>query len=354
MKSAAINKFRPALINWYNNNLRKLPWRDTDNPYYIWVSEVMLQQTQVNTVIPYYQRFITLFPDIKTLAKSRRQSVLKAWEGMGYYARARNLHKAAQQVVSELNGSVPDDPEQFHTLPGVGDYIMAAVQSIAFKQPLAVVDGNVKRVIARLFEDDTPVNKPGSHKSFQIIADSLLDHKYPDIFNQAMMELGAIICKIKNPDCRYCPVIKFCSSYKHKTTNTFPKRIKSQIVPEIHTAVAVIHKKGRILITKRKQDGLLGGLWEFPGGKIEKSETPDTACIREIREEINLDIEIISHMAHVKHAYTHFKLKMDVYKCRYLSGRVRLNGPVDFCWIKPNETDLYPFPKANHKFMHLI
>ena len=158
MKPAAIKKFRLAMVNWYNDQQRQLPWRDTDNPYYIWVSEVMLQQTQVNTVIPYYLRFIKLFPDLKTLAKSPQQSVLKAWEGMGYYARGRNLHKAAKQVVSELNGTVPDDPELFHSLPGVGDYIMAAVQSIAFKHPLAVVDGNVKRVIARLFQNETPVN----------------------------------------------------------------------------------------------------------------------------------------------------------------------------------------------------
>jgi len=354
MKPSAVKKFGLALINWYNNHQRDLPWRKTSNPYYIWVSEVMLQQTQVNTVIPYYNRFIAHFPDIQSLAEADQQSVLKAWEGMGYYARARNLHRSAQQVVADHKSKVPDDPEIFRTLQGVGDYIMAAVQSIAFKHPLAVVDGNVKRVLARIYENETPVNKSGSHKIFQVIADRLLDKSCPDIFNQAMMELGAIVCKIKNPDCSTCPVEIFCLSNKHQSTSVFPKRIIKQKVPEVHIAIGVIRKKGQILITKRKSDGLLGGLWEFPGGKIKEDESSEEACIREIKEEVNLDIEIISHMAHVMHAFTHFKLQMDVYECRYLSGRVRLHGPVDFRWIKPNEMGKFPFPGANHKFMHLI
>jgi len=349
-----IPKVRTRLIKWYTENQRRLPWRQTDNPYHIWVSEVMLQQTQVGTVIPYYNRFIRQFPDLPSLARADQQQVLKAWEGLGYYARARNLQKAARIIAEQHAAIIPNDIQSFRKLPGVGDYISAAVLSIAFGQPLAVVDGNVKRVLARLELIDAPVNKSSSHQIFKSAALEMLDRARPGIFNQALMELGAMICTPANPDCSHCPISDHCRAYATEKVNAYPKRIKPKPTPRYHIAVGVVYKDRRVLITQRKPEGLLGGLWEFPGGKVGPKEDAPSACIREIKEEVNLTIKIEDYLTRVKHAYTHFKIVMDVYRCRFVSGRVKLRGPVDYRWIKLSEIDRYPFPKANHKFISLL
>ncbi len=342
------------LLNWYRHNHRQLPWRRTNNPYHIWVSEVMLQQTQVNTVLSYYRKFLNQFPDVTHLASADLQDVLKAWEGMGYYARARNLHRATKIVIQEHRGEIPTSWEGFKKLPGVGDYIAAAVLSIAFDQPYPVIDGNVKRVLARLLQIEAPVNKTSSYKLFKEVASTLLDLQNPGTFNQAMMELGAVVCKPKNPLCNSCPLQSDCLAHQREKINEYPKRLKSEPVPEYHIVVGVVFKNNHVLITQRNPKGLLGGLWEFPGGKVGENEDPQTACIREIKEEVNLIVKIDSFISRVKHAYTHFKIILDVFCCRYLNGKVRLNGPVDYRWIKLGEIDRFPFPKANHKFIPLL
>lgn len=344
-----LHRLRQKLLKWYNKNQRNLPWRKTTDPYHIWVSEVMLQQTQVDTVIPYYKRFLKLFPNLKLLARADLNVVLKAWEGLGYYARARNLRKAAAVVLDKHQGRVPEDEDDFRALPGVGEYICAAVLSIAFKKPLAVVDGNVKRVLARLLLINTPVNDSKNPKTFSEAADLLLARKNPHLFNQAMMELGALICRPKNPDCLNCPLQKFCKANQGNLVEKFPKRIKTKKVPTYHIAAGVVFKKGKILITRRKPEGLLGGLWEFPGGKKLKNETLETTCIREIKEEVNLDVKVIKKLTTVKHAYTHFKIIMDVFTCDFVKGRIKLNGPDNFCWIRLDQIDNYPLPKATLK-----
>ena len=345
---------RKQLMKWYRANHRDLPWRRSNRPYHIWVSEVMLQQTQVKTVLNYYRRFLTEFPNIKQLAAADLQAVLKVWEGMGYYARARNLHRAAKTVVQDHRGRIPDQWEVFHSLPGVGDYIAAAVLSIAFNQPHPVVDGNVKRVLARLQKIQAPVNQASSYRQFKKAAAKLLDFRQPGIFNQAMMELGALICRPRNPLCDACPVNHLCRAYQTRQVADFPKRQKLKATPQYHIAVGVVFKNQRVLITRRKTEGLLGGLWEFPGGKIKDGESAAAACIREIKEEVNLDVHIDRHLAQVKHAYTHFKIIMEVFCCKYISGSVYLRGPVAFRWIRLNEYKNYPFPKANHKFIPLL
>jgi A/G-specific adenine glycosylase len=349
-----IYRLQTALLCWYQQNHRKLPWRETKNPYRIWVSEVMLQQTQVKTVVSYYQNFIRQFPTIKKLAEAELQSVLKAWEGMGYYARARNLLKAAHIIIKEHDGKIPKAYNDIHSLPGVGDYIAAAVLSIAYKKPHAVVDGNVKRVLARLLCVKEAVNVSSFDKLFQAKATALLEKNKPDIFNQAMMELGALVCKPKTPECTLCPLTKYCCAFIKDVANDYPKRVKRTKTPTYHVAVGVIFKKGRMLITQRKPDGLLGGLWEFPGGKIKKKERAEDACLREIKEETNITVNIIKQVAKVRHAYTHFKIVMDVFCCKHQSGRVKRNGPVAHRWIRMNEIEKYPFPKANHKFFDAL
>lgn len=346
-----IQSLRKSLINWYMVNQRDLPWRKATCPYPIWVSEVMLQQTQVSTVLPYYHGFLKRFPGLKHLARANLQEVLKAWEGMGYYARARNLHKAAGVVISQHKGIIPQSWQDFRKLPGVGDYIAAAVLSIAFSKPYAVVDGNVKRVLARLFGMQEPVNQSSSKKIFQQAAADLLNAQKPGIFNQAIMELGAIVCRPRNPLCQTCPVQTWCLAYQTGRISEFPGKLKKQAAPQYQIAVGVVFKNGRVLITRRKPEGLLGGLWEFPGGKIKKSEKAEAACVREIKEEVNLAVKIDSHLCRVKHAYTHFKIQMEVFCCCYISGSVNLNGPVDHRWIKLDQLEEYPLPKANHKFL---
>lgn len=345
---------RKSLLRWYRFNQRALPWRDNASPYGIWVSEVMLQQTQVKTVIPYYLKFMETYPDIHDLAGADLEPILKSWEGLGYYARARNLHKAAGIVVREMEGKVPKDFNQFLSLPGVGDYIASAVQSIAFGRAHAVVDGNVKRVLARLFCLETPVNQGNAHKTFKAVATNLLETRKPGSFNQALMELGALVCTPRSPDCTTCPLAGDCMSFDRGQTDEFPFRIKKKKVPVHHIAVGIVRKNGRVLITRRKLDGLLGGLWEFPGGKVENGEPPDQACVRELREETGIKVEPQAFLTRINHAYTHFKIEMDVFYCNYISGQVTLNGPIDHKWVKIKKLHQYPFPRANLKFMPLI
>jgi A/G-specific adenine glycosylase len=349
-----ITTIRRNLLVWYRKHRRELPWRQTEDSYSIWVSEVMLQQTQVNTVLPYYRKFLNHFPDVKSLAKADLQSVLKVWEGMGYYARARNLHRAAKTIVKDHNCKIPADWEVITKLPGIGDYIAAAVLSIGFDQPYPVIDGNVKRVLARLHRIDAPVNKSSSYKIYRHTADKLLDKKNAATFNQAIMELGAMVCTPRNPECRRCPLNRNCLAYKSGLVEDFPKRLKTAPLPVYSIAIGVVKKRNHILITQRKPEGLLGGLWEFPGGKIGKDEEPQTACAREIKEEVNLTVKIDSYITRVRHAYTHFKIIVDVFCCRFVSGKVKLNGPVDYRWIRLNQIDKFPFPKANHKFIPFL
>jgi A/G-specific adenine glycosylase len=351
MNKKEIKTLQQALIDWYLANHRDLPWRKTKDPYRIWVSEVMLQQTQVNTVLPYYQKFLRRFPDIKHLARRDLQEVLKIWEGLGYYARARNLRSAAAIVLDQHRGAVPQSRQEFRKLPGVGDYIAAAVLSIAFDMPYPVVDGNVKRVLSRLFVMEAEVNASSSNNIYQSAAADMLDQSRPGTFNQAMMELGALVCKPQNPLCHVCPLQKHCLAFQSNRTLEFPKKLTKSPIPLYRIAVGVVFKKGRVLITRRKDDGLLGGLWEFPGGKIRNGEKPEAACIREIKEEVNLNVGIDTHLCKVNHAYTHFKILMDVFCCAYAAGRVKLKGPVDFRWIRLDKLEAYPLPRANHKFL---
>ena len=209
----------------------------------------------------------------------------------------------------------------------------------------------MKRVLARLQCIDAPVNNTVSTKIFKTTAENFKDKRRPGTYNQALMELGALICKPKTPLCDNCPVQAYCEAYQTNTVASYPRKTARRKTPHYHIAVGVVIKGDRILITQRKPDGLLGGLWEFPGGKIKRGEEAEAACVREIKEEVNLQIKVIEHLARVRHAYTHFKISMDVFCCKYLAGRVKRNGPVDHCWIKISAIDRYPLPKANHKFL---
>ena len=344
---------RLALSQWYTCNRRDLPWRRSSDPYAIWVSEIMLQQTQVKTVVPYFQRFMALFPDVARLALADEQAVLKAWEGLGYYSRARNMQRAAQSMHA-AGGCVPSDWTALRQLPGIGDYIAAAVLSIAFAKPYAVVDGNVKRVLARLLCMDAPVNQAGGHVVFQTAADRLLDRRHPGRHNQALMELGALICTPRKPQCPQCPLGSHCSALQRQAVAQYPRRAERPAVGEQQWAAGVIVKNGRLLLVRRPSVGLLAGLWEFPSIRLPDGADPAQACLEHLRAALGLTVRLRQQIACVRHAYTHFKLRLNVYLCDWHSGRVRLDGPAAFQWVHPGRIEHLALHKAAHKAMSAL
>jgi A/G-specific adenine glycosylase len=348
LKAMKRKTWTERLLAWYRASHRDLPWRRTGDIYAVWVSEVMLQQTRVETVIPYYERFLARFPTAASLAAAPLQDVLKLWEGLGYYGRARHFHRAAQRVVAEHGGRVPTDYEAFRALPGVGDYIAAAVLSIAAGAPHAVVDGNVLRVWARFRGIGEEVRAAKVVRRIREELRAAIPADEPGDFNQALMELGATVCTPSSPRCPLCPLAAECTAFHEGRTAELPVRSVRPAVPHHRIAVAVIRRRdGRLLIQQRPPEGLLGGLWEFPGGKIEPGETPEEAVRRECREETGLDVAVEAELAEVRHAYSHFSVTLHVFACR-ASGRTRAGRPRR--WVRAAELDDLPFPAANKKF----
>lgn len=353
MSEAIVLTLRQRLLSWYAAQGRDLPWRHTRDPYAIWISEVMLQQTQVTTVMPYYERWLAAFPTVERLAAAPQQSVLKLWEGLGYYARARNLHKAAQQVVAEYDGRFPQRLEEAIALKGIGRTTAGGILSAAFNQPTAILDGNVKRVLARLVALPVPPNK--ALTQLWQCSEQLLDPQQPRDFNQAIMDLGATLCTRHNPACLLCPWQPHCAAYNQNAVSDFPMTEPRKPLPHKQIGVAVItDDQGNILIDRRKQEGLLGGLWEFPGGKIEPDETVEACVSREIKEELDIEIEVGSHLITIEHTYTHFKVTLNVFNCKYLSGDPKPLESDEVKWVTLDEIDQYPFPKANSQIIDAI
>jgi A/G-specific adenine glycosylase len=337
---------RQALLSWYEQFGRDLPWRHCRDPYPIWVSEIMLQQTQVKTVIPYYLRWLEQFPSVEELASAERDRVLKTWEGLGYYSRARNLHRAAQQIVQEYGGVFPTQLEDVLALPGIGRTTASGILSAAFNQPVAILDGNVKRVLARLVALSVPPVK--ATKQLWQLSEALLDRQNPRAFNQALMDLGATVCTPKNPDCKRCPWRADCQAYNLGIQSQLPMREISSPLPHKTIGVAVIwNEQGQILIDRRRPEGLLGGLWEFPGGKIECGETIEECIKREIQEELRIEIEVGDRLITIDHAYSHFSVTLTVHHCRHLSGIPQPVECDEIRWVTLDEIDQFPFPKAN-------
>ncbi|MBD1877940.1 A/G-specific adenine glycosylase [Coleofasciculus sp. FACHB-T130] len=346
LPSSAILEFRRSLLAWYSQNGRDLPWRHHPDPYAIWVSEIMLQQTQVKTVIPYYQRWLAQFPTIETLAAADLQQVLKAWQGLGYYARARNLHKASQEIIQRHNGIFPTHLSDVLALSGIGRTTAGGILSAAFNQPVAILDGNVKRVLARLVALPMPPTK--ATKPLWQLSESLLDPEQPRDFNQALMDLGATICTPHNPACNRCPWMSHCRAYNLNIQSTLPMRETSSPIPHKNIGVAVIwNEQKEILIDRRPQNGLLGGLWEFPGGKLEPGETVEECIKREIQEELGIEIEVGKHLITIDHTYTHFRVTLNVHHCRHLTGIPQPIESDEIRWVTLDEIDQFPFPKAN-------
>lgn len=339
------------LFAWFRRSKRDLPWRHTNDPYKIWISEIMLQQTTVATVIPYYQRWMETFPDIRSLAGARTEKVLKMWEGLGYYERARNINKCARFLVEQFEAKLPDSYKELIKLPGIGSYTAGAVMSIAFGKRFPVLDANVKRVVMRLLMLRGGI-KSKDKKRIEEFLEQLLPEKNVGIFNQALMELGAIICRPKNPSCPDCPFNDFCLSYKKGVQETIPA-LKKKDYKKIHAVLAIIQKRKKVLIQKRPSTGLMSGLFEFPSFEKKRGETSDEAIERGIERELGNEILKKEFLGKVDHAYTSYRVSLDVYSLSLKKGSIQKSS-LKRVWTTEDELDRYPFTSGSSKALRLF
>ena len=339
-----------VLIYWYNNNKRPLPFRSTKDPYKIWISETMLQQTQVKTVIPFYERWVNKLPTIESVSRTNIDSLLKLWEGLGYYRRCQNFYHASKIVVESYKGVIPSDYESFKGLPGVGDYTAGAVLSISFGIPIPAIDGNVKRVMSRLygFKHLTRYNETIIYKAISRTLKSV----NPSDFNQGLMELGALICTSESPKCFKCPLSQNCKAYQSGNPMKYPRKKAKRIIPHFNVVAAIIWRGDSFYIQKRSKNKMLGGLWEFPGGKVEKGETLEMALLRELKEECNFNARILKKATSINHRYSHYSITMHCYYCEEKNDKIVSHTNSN--WIKKNQISQYSFPKANHKIFNFL
>ena len=352
-----MSRLSSRLLNWYHKNKRTLPWRVRNpDPYAVWVSEIMLQQTRVETVIPYFERWMQLFPTINDLARASEHDVLNAWEGLGYYSRARNLHKASKIVAEQHNGKLPRDLDVLRNLPGIGRYTLGAISSIAFSMDVPALDGNIKRVYSRLFDISEAVDSTVGEKILWDLAETHLPKGQAGDYNQALMDLGAMICLPKNPRCLICPLMKMCKARIYSTQNQRPVMKPKRDVPHyIHAAAVIIEQVGnvrnRVLLAQRPSQGLLAGMWEFPNGRVNGDPAKELA--KALKTGYNLKVRATRNkevLTTVQHAYSHFKVTVYAFQCELQfapqNGNLR--------WILVKELDEYPMGKIDRQIAKMI
>ncbi len=331
------------LLAWYDLQKRTLPWRDHPDPYAVWVSEIMCQQTRVETVIPYFEKWMKQFPSVKALASASEQDVLNAWEGLGYYSRARNLHKAAKVVVEKFGGKLPRDLDDLRSLPGIGRYTVGAIASLAFKMDEPTLDGNIRRVFSRLFDVKEIADSTAGEKTlWELTAKNLPKGRAGD-YNQALMDLGAMVCLPKNPRCLICPLMKICKAREAGTQELRPvMKPKKQVPTYVHVA-AVIVERGRVLLSQRPADGLLGGMWEFPNARVDGD--PARELVKALRGATRLKVQKKEPLGFVQHAYSHFRVIVYPFLC------AKVEAPKDkkFKWVPLDELDDYPMGKVDRQ-----
>ncbi len=336
-------------MSWYSKHARELPWRETRDSYKIWISEIMLQQTTVNAVIPYYRKWIKKYPTVNHLVRESEQNLLKAWQGLGYYTRVRNIKKAAHVLVEQFDGKIPKDSHQLRKIPGFGPYTVGAVLSIAYDLRVPIVDANVRRVFMRLLaiEGLADVSKD---KDIYSLLEKIMPQKNNYIFNQSLMELGALICRNREPVCVMCPVKGMCKAYQKGVQEIIPQTKKKEI-KNLDVSLAVIKRANKYLIQQRPSKGLLADLWEFPGGKIEKSETAISALKREIKEELGVDVKSSRLFMKAVHYYTSFRVKLNVFDCSvksYPANNLKRK------WVSAKDFSKYPMPSGSAKIVERL
>jgi A/G-specific adenine glycosylase len=348
------SRFATRLLNWYRQQGRALPWRGHPDPYAVWVSEIMLQQTRVEAVIPYFERWMQQFPTIKDLAAASEQDVLNAWEGLGYYSRARNLHKAAKIVVNQYNGELPRDLKALRALPGIGRYTVGAIASIAFNMDEPTLDGNLRRVFARLFDVSEPADSPTGEEILWSLAAEHLPKGQAGDYNQALMDLGASICLPKNPRCLLCPLMETCKARINGTQQQRPVLKPKKETPHyVHVAGVIVRRIDNppykeVLLAKRPSKGLLGGMWEFPNGRVdgEPAEELESALEAGFR----LKVQRNEALGTVQHAYTHFRVTEHAFRCELLS----ISENENLKWVGLDELEDYPMGKVDRQIARML
>ncbi|WP_318505528.1 A/G-specific adenine glycosylase [Bacillus sp. T3] len=342
--------FQFDLINWFKKEQRQLPWRENQDPYRVWVSEIMLQQTRVDTVIPYFNRFIEQFPTIQALAEADEEKVLKAWEGLGYYSRVRNLHSAVKEVHQQYGGTVPNSPKDISSLKGVGPYTAGAILSIAYGVPEPAVDGNVMRVLSRILLIREDIAKPSVRKIFEAAVRSIISHDNPSYFNQALMELGALICTPTSPSCLLCPVREHCQAFAEGVQTELPIKTKKKKQRLVSLVAAVLtDKEGRYLIHKRPSEGLLANLWEFPNVETHLSfKNEKQHYLQFVKDEYSVDAILTETIGQIDHVFSHLEWNIHIY-------RGEITSPVlerpDLILVTPEELKQYAFPVSHQKML---
>ncbi len=344
-----------ALLHWHTSQTRSFPWRGNRDPYVVWVSETMLQQTQIATVIPYLERWLERFPNVHALAQARLEEVLKYWEGLGYYARARHLHRAAQIIVERYGGRIPADREALLSLPGIGPYTAGAILSLAYGQDEPVLDGNVRRVLCRVFGIEEDPRRAPVERRLWALARSLIIPGQARAINEALMDLGREVCIPRSPKCHLCPLADMCVAHGKGLEASLPVRTRKRATPHyVVTAGVVWNAEGRILLAQRPLKGLLGGLWEFPGGKVEPGETLEACLRRELKEELDIEVEVGRLVGTVEHAYSHFRITLHAFHCRLKAGSPKAIGVADWRWVRLEEIRQYPLSRADVKVLELL
>ncbi|MBT3345951.1 MAG: A/G-specific adenine glycosylase [Gemmatimonadetes bacterium] len=342
------------MLIWYRATRRDLPWRRTEDPYRIWVSEIMLQQTRVETTIDYYERFLERFPTVEDLALAPEDDVLKLWEGLGYYSRARNLHSAAKTIVA-AGGTIPDTYDRLLRLPGVGPYTAAAVASIAFDRPHPVLDGNVIRVLCRMLRVEGDPGRAATRQELLAAGEQLMARTGSGDVNQALMELGARVCTPRSPDCHECPVRSWCRAEAElEDPTTLPIKPPRKERPHLEVTAGVIWKDGKVLLARRPVGGMLAGLWEFPGGKVEAGETLAACLAREIQEELAIDIDVHETLASVDHEYTHLSITLHALQATWRAGEPQAIGVDDWKWVSVEQLDDFAMPRADRRILERL